>query len=353
MKILHTSDLHIKEYEDARWKTLVKLLEIGTQEKIDILVICGDLFDRDFNAEELRPKLRSTFSENDFKIILLPGNHDIESYEPGFYFGSNTVILNDFEKPFEYENLRIWGIPFEFIGEDIVLEKLHAIKNKLTTDKTNILLYHGELLDAFFSRNEFGDEGEGRYMPVKLSYFKDLNIDYVLAGHFHTKFEIWQIDDDRYFVYPSSPISITKREIGQRKVNLFEVGKPPEEFPLDTPHFEEIILELDPFQKSNPIELVKRRFEKIHSNAKIILRVRGYINSEYIGLNEEDLVKQIKEIVDKKCIDQTYEFKDIRTILEDDLFKKFLEKLESTNFNEEAKKEMSELAIKAMTGIKS
>ena len=189
-------------------------------------------------------------------------------------------------------------------------------------------------------------------MPVKLSYFKDLNIDYVLAGHFHTKFEIWQIDDNRYFVYPSSPISITKREIGQRKVNLFEVGTPPEEYPLDTPHFEEIILVLDPFQKSNPIELVKRRFEEIHSNAKIILKIRGYINSEYIGINEEELVKQIKEIVDKKCIDQTYEFKDIRTILEDDLFKKFLEKLESTNFNEEAKKEMSELAIKAMMGIK-
>jgi exonuclease SbcD len=76
----------------------------------------------------------------------------------------------------------------------------------LTADKKNILLCHGELLDAFFSRTCFGAEGEGRYMPFKLSYFDDLNIDYVLAGHFHSRFDVWQLKNGGYFVYPGSPI---------------------------------------------------------------------------------------------------------------------------------------------------
>ena len=43
MLILHTSDLHLKEYEDERWNTLVNLLEIGKEKKIDIFIVSGDL----------------------------------------------------------------------------------------------------------------------------------------------------------------------------------------------------------------------------------------------------------------------------------------------------------------------
>ncbi|MFX1269595.1 MAG: hypothetical protein ACFFAK_16665, partial [Promethearchaeota archaeon] len=77
----------------------------------------------------------------------------------------------DLTNPFVYKNIKVWGIPHEPIGEKQVLEKLHSIKSKMTQDKINILLYHGELLDAFFSRRDFGEEGEERYMPVKLSYY--------------------------------------------------------------------------------------------------------------------------------------------------------------------------------------
>lgn len=209
MKILHTADIHLKEYGDNRWKTLQKLIEVGKREKVEILVISGDLFDREIDAESLRPKIRELFSNNDFKIVLIPGNHDSDSYKEGVYFGEDTVILTDLNESFEYKNLKIWGLPFEPIEGEKILDKLHLLANNLDTGKKNILLYHGELLDAFFSRKDFGEEGEKRYMPVKLSYFKDLNIDYVLAGHFHSKFDVWELEEGRYFVYPGSPISIS------------------------------------------------------------------------------------------------------------------------------------------------
>ena len=180
MRILHTADLHLKEYGDERWQALQKLVKIGEKEKISIFVISGDLFDKGTDAESLRPQIRQIFSGKSFKILIIPGNHDKDSYRSDLYFGEDAIILNN-SLPFEYKKARIIALPFQPIGKEEVLRKIQALKTILTNDRKNILLCHGELLDSFFSRKDFGEEGKERYMPFKLSYFRDLNIDYVLA----------------------------------------------------------------------------------------------------------------------------------------------------------------------------
>ena len=353
MRVLHTADIHLRKYEDDRWKTLQKLIEIGVDEEVEIFVVSGDLFDKGIDAETLRHNIREIFSNNFFKIIIVPGNHDSESYKSGLYFGEDAVILTDLNSPFEYKDVVIWGIPFEPIEGEKILNKLQSLADKLTPDKKNILLYHGELLDAFFSRRDFGDEGEERYMPVKISYFKDLEIDYILAGHFHSRFNFWRLENGGYFVYPGSPISITKRETGQRKANIFEVGEQPNAHPLNTPHFEEVVIEFDPFKDKKPIDIVEICFNSLHPEARIILTVKGFINGKAIGMNENELVEQIKNIVREKCDEVRYEFKDIQIILENDLFKIFIKKLERTDHEEEKKKQMRDTAIKAMIEAQS
>ena len=348
MRILHTADIHLREHGDDRWKTLQKLIEVGKKEQIEIFVISGDLFDKGVDAERLRPKVREIFSNNSFKIVVIPGNHDSDCYARGMYFGEDTVILSDLSSPFKYKDVIIWGMPFEPIEGEKIVNRLHALAHKLNPDKKNILLYHGELLDVFFSRQDFGDEGEERYMPVKISYFKDLNVDYVLAGHFHSNFDVRRLESGAYFVYPGSPISITKRETGRRKVNIFEVGKPPKQRCLDTPCFEEVIIDLDPSKDKEPIEVVERCLSDLRPEATIILTVKGFINSEALGMNEMEFAREIKEIAASKCIDEHYEFRDIRWILQDDLFKRFVEKLERTDYETERKKEMRDMVIKAM-----
>lgn len=352
MKILHTADIHIKEFEDERWNTLQKLIEIGGEQKIDIFIISGDLFDKDFNAEILRPKIRDLFSNNNFKIVIIPGNHDRESYKSDMYFGEDAIIISDINKPYEIDGVNIWGLPFENIDSEKILRKLHSIESKLDPKSVNILLYHGELLDAFFSRKDFGDEGEERYMPVKLSYFKDLKIDYILAGHFHSKFDIRSLESGGYFVYPGSPVSITKGETGQRAVNIFKVGKPPNEFFVDTPHFEKIRIELDPFSEQNPVKLVKEKFAKAHPEAKIILTIKGFFNKEKIMKNEMELADEIRKKFKGKYMEEHFEFQDIHTIIEDNLFKSFLNKLEKTDIGENNKNQMIDLTIQAMTGTR-
>ena len=115
MKILHTADIHLRTYADERWAALERILKVGKEQKIDVLTISGDLFDAENDTENLRPKIQEIFSNNGFKILLIPGNHDCTTCHD-MYFGSDAAILTDLDKPFEEGNVRIWGIPFEEIN---------------------------------------------------------------------------------------------------------------------------------------------------------------------------------------------------------------------------------------------
>ncbi|OGP82683.1 MAG: serine/threonine protein phosphatase [Deltaproteobacteria bacterium RBG_16_54_11] len=352
MKIIHTADIHLKEYGDERWEALQKLIALGQKEGIELFLISGDLFDRGSDAEALRPHIRGLFSNTGFRICLIPGNHDRDSYTGGMYFGEDTVILTDLNRPCEYKDVMIWGIPFEPAEREKILHQLHSLAHLLTPNKKHIVLYHGELLDAFFSRSDFGDEGDERYMPVRLSYFNDLKVDYVLAGHFHKRFDVWRLQQGGYFVYPGSPVSITRKETGQRRINLFELGKQPREHPLDTPYFEEVLIVCDPFADKDPLEQMKERFQELPAHAQVILIITGFVNGEAMGMTEEEFVKHAKKIVRGRCVEERYEFRDIRMILEDDLFKGFLKKLEQADYAGEKKKHMREIAIRAMMGAR-
>jgi DNA repair exonuclease SbcCD nuclease subunit len=352
MKILHTADIHLKTFGDERWNALETLIETAKKEKIGIMVISGDLFDAKIDAENLRPKIRDIFSNNGFNIVLIPGNHDHDVYKD-MYFGEDATVLTNVDEPFEQEDVRIWGIPFERCESEKVLETLQHLKIKLKENHTNIILYHGELIDAFFSRKDFGEEGEERYMPIRLSYFKDINVQYVLSGHFHSSFDVRALESGGYFVYPGSPISITKRETGQRKVNIFEVGKNPRPYALGTPHFEDVTIELDPFADEHPVEMVKACMRKTHPNARVVLAVKGYVDSEKTGTKEQELVAAIKQVTKGKCVEEHFEFRDIHSILGDDLFKSFISKLDRSELDEGKKKQVIDTAIRAMMEAKA
>lgn len=353
MRILHTADLHLREHEDERWKTLESLIQTAKEKKVDIFAVSGDLFDKGVDAEKLRPRIRQVLSHNPFKIVIIAGNHDRKSFQKGLDFGKNVEVMTGLQSPVEWEGIKIWGMPFEPLQGEELLRKLRAWGRKLSPECANILLFHGELLDVFFTHKDFGDEEEERYMPVKLSYFDGLPLDYVLGGHFHSNFDIRRLSNRGYFVYPGSPVSITQRELGQRKVNLFELGKPPTEFLLDTPHFEKVEIEFDPFREKSPLKTVEERLRSLHSKAKVILEISGFINGEAIGLTETQLREEIEKRVQEKCVGiPQFKFRDIRMILEEDLFRHFEKRLEKEGLEEKEKKQMRDIAIQAMMKAK-
>lgn len=352
MKILHTSDIHLKRAQDERWDALMRILEVGTEEEIDLLIISGDLFDKDFNAELLRSELRAPFSGNSFKIIILPGNHDAGAYSDGYMFGTDVELITDSEKPLIYENLAIWGLPFEFIDSQGVYHKLFSLKEKFERYETNVLVFHGDLQDAVFSSSDSGEEGKREYMPVKLQFFTGLNLDYILAGHIHSRFSVWSPQRDTYFVYPGSPISISKKETGVRKVNLFHTGAPPKEYPLTTPYYEEISLRFDPLNDPTPIEKIHSSLAAIPSHAKICLKLEGFLDKKIINMSEEKFTHKVKATFGGLCYEIENNVRDVHIALEDDLFKKFSDRLEQQeHILEDDMEPIKELVINALLEV--
>jgi predicted phosphodiesterase len=353
VKILHTADLHLRTDTDDRWHTLEAILRLGKEAKADLLVISGDLFDNGGHVETLRPSLRALFDATRFPCIIIPGNHDAGVYTEGMYFGQQVIVITDMFVPFETGGARIVGLPFEQVGQSQLLSKLHVLKPMFTRRQRNILLFHGELLDTFFSREDFGDEGKGRYMPARLDYFRNLGVDYVLAGHFHARFDVWKLHEHAYFVYPGSPVSVTRREMGPRKVNLFDLGQPPSEYILPTPYFEHISLRLDPFSLQDPLQCLRELLQDLSPHAKPILTVTGFVNGQRCGLTESQLIAQMRGIASPRCVDQQYEFTDIRHILEDDLFHRFTDKLADAVYSQQRRSELRSMVLRAMARARS
>jgi len=169
MKILHTSDVHLVAEGDQRWDALVEVVSHAGQESADALVISGDLFDSDADAEALRIPLRTIFEKVSFDTLIIPGNHDANSYAAGLYFGERVHILANTEwskNVFETEDSRFIGVPFEAIDSQAFQQRLRDLRDLIDPDRVNILLYHGELLDASFDRGEFGLKNQGGICPA-------------------------------------------------------------------------------------------------------------------------------------------------------------------------------------------
>lgn len=346
MKILHTADLHIRGFNDPRWKTLEILVEIAEEESVDILVISGDLIDTEVAAEEIRVELRDLFSGNPFHTLIIPGNHDMEAYSTGFYPGEDATFLSSKkikENVFDTGDALFVGLPFQNLDFVGVLNLLNGLAEWLPEDRIIVLLFHGELLDAFYSREDFGSEGDRRYMPARLSFFQELPISYVLAGHFHSRFDVLEITPGRYFVYPGSPISITRRELGRRRINLFELGKRPKSRDIDTPHFEEIRITLFPGDEEDLAQLLLESIAKAHSEATILLTIDGFIEKEEIQFLEE-----IRSMLVGKSVEINYRVRDLGKIISDPLYASFTEVLNEERHDDATVKEIQQMVIQAM-----
>jgi DNA repair exonuclease SbcCD nuclease subunit len=351
MKILHTADLHLREYNDSRWLALQEIIGLGKAERIDVLAISGDLFENHGDAQQLRPKIRELFADADCPVLIIPGNHDAKAYPDGVFLGETVTVLRDLLSPLEINGFYFWGFPYEDLPEEEILKYLNLAAGMARPGAVHLLLFHGELLDITGNRALYGEEGRQRYLPVKLSYFARLPWQYVLAGHFHSNFDVHEFAEDRYFVYPGSPVSITRREIGRRKVNLFETGKPPSARALETFYYDKLEIRLNPLEQEDPLPMISAKLKNLPENVKLLLEISGYFNGKKLNKNERELHETLKKLAGAQCEIAVMEFQDIREILEDDIFKLFMERLKARPGGPEEKKQILEVALKGMMEV--
>lgn len=302
LKILHTADWHLGKrldnYSrlDEQKEVLEEICKIADKEKVDLVLLAGDLFDT-FNppieAVDLFYKTLKRLAKNGERpVIAIAGNHDsperIDAPDPlarecGIIFvgfpnaevktfaiedhfkvsksapGFIEIRLKDFKQP-----IRIIHTPYAnevrlrkaLNVEDktealnsVLQETWQALADKYCKTKgVNLLISHLYMMNR---NGEMLEEPDGE-KPLKIGnadlIYSDIipeQIQYTALGHLHRAHQIGP--DDRPVVYSGSPLGYSFSEAGQRKCVMIieaEANKP-------------VTYRQMPLQKGRPLSRVK------------------------------------------------------------------------------------------------
>ncbi len=227
VKILHTGDFHIGSSRSgissgrAELKnTFIKVINICKAEKIDFLLISGDLFDTPFPDSETTDEIIEAMSQiPDTVIAISPGNHDYVC--PGSVwlkkqFPDNVIIFTSFMEYYDFEemNVRLFGAAFTDRFERI---PQLASKLSLSKDMINLCVLHGQTVTAL---------GESEYNPIPVNTIEESGFDYLALGHVHKRSDI-QKAGTTFYSYCGCPDGRGFDENGSRGVYMgcIEKGK--------------------------------------------------------------------------------------------------------------------------------
>ncbi len=221
MKILHTSDLHIGKYigtydlkEDTEY-VLNQVVDTAIRERVEVVLISGDIFDRPNPSEEaikMYVSFLKALLDKNIKVITISGNHDsgirLSAYKD--ILGKGYFVEGEFNSPMrkvslndEYGPVNFYMLPFftPFIVKsnlklekglenyDLAMDEIIKREN-IDTSQRNIILAHQFVAGFKFggSEEDFsysnGDEKNVAGVGI-ISLDKFQNFDYVALGHIH------------------------------------------------------------------------------------------------------------------------------------------------------------------------
>ncbi len=221
MKILHTSDLHIGKYigtydlkEDTEY-VLNQVVDTAIKERVEVVLISGDVFDRPNPSEEaikMYVSFLKALLDKNIKVIDISGNHDsgirLSAYKD--ILGKGYFVEGEFNSPMrkvslndEYGPVNFYMLPFftPFIVKsnlklekglenyDLAMDEIIKREN-IDTSQRNIILAHQFVAGFKFggSEEDFsysnGDEKNVAGVGI-ISLDKFQNFDYVALGHIH------------------------------------------------------------------------------------------------------------------------------------------------------------------------
>lgn len=184
MLIIHTADLHLGASPDAGeawgknrkqelWDSFERLIETAEEQKVDLLLIAGDLFHRPPLLRELREVNTQFAALSKTQVVLMAGNHDYigkNSFYQGFRWADNVYFLESEElSSVKLSELKTEVYGFSYYKKEI-RERLYDVVRPENNGYYHILLAHG------------GDEKHIPYTKEKLA---KSGFDYIAFGHIH------------------------------------------------------------------------------------------------------------------------------------------------------------------------
>lgn len=293
LKFLHFADLHLDMpfkslgSRDSISRTrrndlkavLSDIIDIAKENKTDIILISGDIYENNFVKKSTINYLNDKFSSvPDIPIFIIPGNHDPyiqKSFYVDFNWPPNVHILTESNPSVIIEELgvRVCGVGFSsFAMKDSDMSELAAENDELI----NILMFHGTVdLDL-------GSDDYNKTTSEKLS---GLGMDYIALGHFHARKE--NIGGHANINYPGSPEPLGFDEEGEHGVFLGTIKKDGEKSDLDIT----FVKTMRKFYKTLDVNV-----KSLNTDEKAIEIIRKTLN-ESVAKTNEDLMDGLFKIV--------------------------------------------------------
>lgn len=230
-KFIHAADIHldsplkgleqyegapVEEIRGATRRALENLIELAIDEKVEFVLISGDLYDgnwRDFNTGLYFVGQVRRLREAGIPLYLIAGNHDAANKmtralplpENVTFFphaSPETAIIEDL-------GVAIHGQSYE---KAAVFEDLSANYPKARAGLFNIGLLH---------TSATGREGHENYAPCSLEGLQLKGYDYWALGHVHTR---ETLAEDPFVAFSGNIQGRQIRETGPKGCLLVEVG---------------------------------------------------------------------------------------------------------------------------------
>jgi exonuclease SbcD len=314
---------------------------------VDIVTIAGDIFESEEDAEVLRPELRTKlFSGNEFQIIVIPGNHDREAYRKNLDFGSDLRVLTKVPiDAVKEQKLNIVGVPFlEKPPEELVA----SLREATEEGSVNVLLLHCTL-DISYSPVDLGEEEEREYFPIDSHTLSGLGFDYVLAGHFHRDFVKKDLGEGRLFVYPGSPISLSWKHLGKRKVAFLDTQKRDlKEIPINSFYYDKLEVQIRPGFETQSLQEIREWVER-HADEPCELKITVTGHGE---MGESQFGKLLKRSARSAQIEDNM-YRNVEDVLRHPIYHDFKQLLENRKELSEKRHEIDYRVIEVLSRLKA
>lgn len=184
MKFIHMADVHLGVQPDKGkpWSkdraqeikdTFVKVIESAEEQKIDLLLIAGNLFHMPPSEGMIRDVDYILSKLTKTKTIIIAGNRDYikpDSAMANYQFSSKTICLSADKISNVYMkdlNTCVTGFSYNSReNEDDIINHIKPAKQ----GAVNILLAHG---------------GDAKHLPFNKKILRETNFDYIALGHIH------------------------------------------------------------------------------------------------------------------------------------------------------------------------
>lgn len=200
-------------------KTFSRILTLCKEEKTDLLLIAGDLFDDVKVSSETLGEIRDAFcAMPECKVVIAAGNHDAATPDSPYlledFWPENVILFTSQPECKVLPELGVRLIGAGFTGTycyQSMLRKLPSLDDGLI----NIGVMHGDIVS---------DNARSDYNAVTQRMIQASGLDYLALGHIHKRTEVLKAGNT-YYAYPGCPEGQGFDETGDKGVYVGTVEK--------------------------------------------------------------------------------------------------------------------------------